>query len=292
MYDRLLFILEETWANLRRNGLMQLAAISTATVALILLGSVGMILYKLDLVAQSLPQQFEVEVYMRPHLPRERTLELKKRLEAMPEVQQVVLKSREEAWREEQQRLAGEVNLSDLPNPLPDKLIVRAKQPALGMQIAKWLRQEPAVDEVIDRRSDLAMVLGVARFVRWGGLSLSSVLLLATLVLIYNTIRLTVLARQTEVRIMALVGASHRTIRLPFILEGAVQGGLGGLLASALVLAGARVVSNYVAQNWGFLGGLPGGAPPGWVVLGLVSTGTLIGAFCATWAAQRFVRIH
>ncbi|GBC92580.1 Cell division protein FtsX [bacterium HR15] len=291
MLDRLFFILSETLTSLRRHGMLQVAAVSTACVALILLGSVGMMLYKLDAIAQSLPRQFEMEVFLKPEVPRERTLALQKQVEAMPAVASVQLVPREQAWEEEKKRYASEVNLSDLPNPLPDKLIVRTDQPEQLPQVAARLQNHPDVDEVLDQRGTLERVLAVARLVRWLGLSLVSMLLLSALVLIYNAVRLTIFARQLEVRIMALVGATLRTIRMPFILEGMVQGGLGGVLAAGLVLMGAGLLSDYMLRLWPFLNDLPPGAPATLVLGGLPTLGMLLGGLCAWWAARRFVRI-
>ncbi|MCS7066194.1 MAG: permease-like cell division protein FtsX [Fimbriimonadales bacterium] len=291
MLDRLLFILGETLISLRRHSMLQLAAVSTACIALILLGSVGMMLYKLDAIAQSLPRQFETEVFLKPNVPRERTLALQKQIEAMPEVASVQLVPREQAWEEEKKRYASEVNLSDLPNPLPDKLIVRTHQPDQLPRVAARLRTHAAVDEVLDQRGTLERVLAVARLVRWLGLSLVSLLMLSALVLIYNAVRLTIFARQLEVRIMALVGATLRTIRMPFILEGMAQGGLGGVLAAALVLLGAGLLSDYMLRLWPFLNDLPPGAPATLVLFGLPAIGMLLGGLCAWWAARRFVRI-
>jgi len=291
MVDRLLFILSETVTSLRRHGMLQLAAISTACVALILLGSVGMMLYKLDAIAQSLPRQFEMEVFLKVQVPRERALVLQKQVGAMPEVARVQLVPREQAWEEEKQRYAGEVNLSDLPNPLPDKLIVHTHHPQQLPMVAARLRPHPDVDEVLDQRDTLERVLSVARLVRWVGLSLVSMLLLSALVLIYNAVRLTIFARQREVRIMTLVGATLRTIRMPFVLEGAVQGGMGGILAAGLVLLGAGLLSDYMLRLWPFLNDLPPGAPAALVLVGLPTLGMLLGGLCAWWAARRFVRI-
>jgi cell division transport system permease protein len=291
MLDRMRFILSETLTSLKRHSMLQLAAVSTACVALILLGSVGMMLYKLDAIAQSLPRQFEMEVFLKVNAPRERALALQKQIEAMAEVAQVQLIPREQAWEEEKQRYAGEVNLSDLPNPLPDKLIVRTHQPSQLPAVAARLRKHADVDEVLDQQGTLERVLSVARLVRWVGLSLVSMLLLSALVLIYNAVRLTIFARQLEVRIMALVGATLRTIRMPFILEGVAQGGLGGILAAGLVLLGAGLLSDYMLRLWPFLNDLPPGAPATLVLAGLPALGMLLGGLCAWWAARRFIRI-
>ncbi len=291
MMARIGFLWNETWQALRRNPLLQVASISTACVALILVGVVGMTLYKLDAVAQMLPKQFETEVFLKLSATREQALALKEKISAMPEVARVVLIPREQAWEEEKARLADEINLKDLPNPLPDKLIVATHDPEQLPAVAERIRQEPTVDEVIDQRETLRQVLATARLVRMVGLSAISLLLLSAILLIYNTVRLTIYSRQREVRVMALVGASLFTMRIPFILEGMIQGGLGGLIGAGLVLLGAGLISDYTLQLWPFLRDLPPGLPPTLLLISLPTLGALIGGLCAWWAVQRFVRV-
>ncbi len=291
MIDRLRFVLQETWESLTRNATMQAAAISTACIALILLGSAGMALYKLDATAQSLPSQFEANVFLKTSATREQAIELQKQIQAMPEVEQVVLTPREVAWEREKQKLAADVNLADLPNPLPDKLTVRVRDPALLPAVAERIAQSPLVDEVIDSREELKTVLELSRLVRWVGLGAGGLLLLAALILMYNTVRLTIFSRQREVRVMALLGATLRSIRLPFVLEGITQGIVGGVLAAILVLTAAALLSDYLVRQWPFLKDMPPGLPPTVVAIGLPALGALMGGLCAWWATHRYVRI-
>lgn len=291
MRDRIAFLIGESWASLRRNTMLQVAAVSTACIALVLLGAVGMALYKLDALAHSLPSQFQLEVFLKVSAPREASLAIKKELEQMPEVAQVELVPKEQGWKQLQQSLKEDVNLADLPNPLPDKLIVSAKEPERLPMIAERVRQDPRVDEVLDHRKTLQDVLSVARLVRFVGIGVSGLLLFSALVLIYNAVRLTIYSRQREVRVMALVGATLLTIRAPFVMEGAIQGGLGGLLAGGFVLAGAGMLSDMMVRTWPFLNDLPPGLPPTAILVGLPLLGSLLGGLCAWWAARRFVRI-
>lgn len=291
MIDRLRFVLMETWESLTRNATMQAAAISTACIALILLGGAGMALYKLDATAQSLPSQFEANVFLKMSATREQALQLKAQLEATPEIERVVLTPREVAWEQEKQKLADDVNLADLPNPLPDKLTVRVRDPALLPAVAERIAQSPLVEEVIDSRKELQTVMELSRLVRWIGLGAGGLLLMAALILIYNTVRLTIASRQREVRVMALLGATLRSIRLPFVLEGMIQGVVGGALAAALVLAVAALISDYFVRQWPFLRDMPPGLPPYVVMMGLPALGALMGGLCAWWAARRYVHI-
>lgn len=291
MIDRIRFIVNETWASLRGNLAMQVAAISTACVALILLGSAGMALYKLDALAQSLPSAFEASVFLHTTVPREQTLQLKAAIEAMPEVAQVVLVPREVAWEQEKQKYKDDVNLADLPNPLPDKLIVRVHQAETLPAVAARIAQSPLVDEVIDSQAELEMVLGAARLVRWVGLGTGGLLLLSALLLIYNAVRLTIHARQHEVQVMALVGATLRSIRLPFVLEGMVQGLLGGIIAALITVLSAGLLSEYMVHQWPLLKDMPPGLPPSVVLVGVPILGMVLGGLCASWATLRYVRI-
>lgn len=291
MIDRLRFVLLETWESLTRNATMQAAAISTACVALVLLGGAGMALYKLDAAAQALPSQFEAEVFLKMSATREQAMELKAQIEKMPEIARVTLTPREVAWEQEKQKLADKVNLADLPNPLPDKLTVRVRTPELLPTVSKQIAQSPLVEEVTDSRQELQTVLAISRLVRWIGLGAGGMLLLAALVLIYNTVRLTIFSRQREVRVMALLGATLRSIRLPFILEGMIQGAVGGALAATLTLVVAAFVSDYLIRQWPFLNDLPPGLPPSIVMMGLPTLGALMGGLCAWWATQRYVHI-
>ncbi|MCS7301460.1 MAG: ABC transporter permease [Fimbriimonadales bacterium] len=291
MIDRVRFILQETWASLRGNPAMQAAAVSTACIALILLGSAGMALYKLDALAQSLPSQFEAAVFLKVSATRQQALQLQAEIQKMPEVAQVTLTPREQAWESEKQKLAPEVNLADLPNPLPDKLTVRVHAPEQLPAVAERIAQSPLVDEVIDSRQELRAVLGVARLVRWVGLGIGGLLTLSALILIYNTVRLTINARRHEVQVMALVGATLRSIRLPFVLEGMTQGALGGLIAALVTLLSAGLLSEYMVSQWQFLKDMPPGLPPTTLAVALPTLGALMGGLCAWWATRRYVQV-
>ncbi|NUL83454.1 MAG: ABC transporter permease [Armatimonadetes bacterium] len=291
MLHRTLFIIEETLTSLKRDASMQLAAITTAMVSLVLLGLVAFTLFQLDSVASSLPRQFEINAFAKMDAPREEIEAVVGRIEAMPETKSVKLVTKEEAWPEEKRRLGSDMTFEGMPNPLPDKLVVAAKKPELCLTLADKIREEPVIDKVVDLRDDLGMVQGIARIVRWTGLIFTGILMLGALILIYNAIRLTVKAREDEIAVMALVGATHRTIRLPFVLEGAVQGMLGGLLAAIIVLASVPRALDALAEAAPFIGNWAAAAPPLAVAGLLVGAGTIMGALSAFYAAQRFVRV-
>jgi cell division transport system permease protein len=118
------------------------------------------------------------------------------------------------------------------------------------------------------------------RILRWLGTGVGGLLLFTAGILIYNAIRLAVLARRREIRIMRLVGASPATVFLPFLIEGALQGIVGGLVAGGLLfLANARFGDFLVSLN--SKGEIPV-FPIGPALLILAAAGAIYGTFCST----------
>jgi cell division transport system permease protein len=140
----------------------------------------------------------------------------------------------------------------------------------------KYLRDE---QQLIDQ------ILAVSR---WVGGALGSLLLLTAGILIYNAIRLTILARRREIRIMQLVGASNRVIRIPFLIEGTVHGMVGGIFASILIGLAQTAVEGVVSQI------MVGLRFPGYPLLAMMSclmvVGGLFGFGCSFLAIRESLR--
>src|SRR5947209_7849683 len=137
MIDKIEFLLSEAFIALRRNGLMTFAAISTAAVALFLLGGLGYVYFRVSQYASDVSGKFEMSVFMRMNLPREGSLAMAEKLKTFPGVKAVELISREDAWEKQQKDLS--LSGEGLDNPLPDQLKVIladvTKADALAAQI-------------------------------------------------------------------------------------------------------------------------------------------------------------
>lgn len=297
----LTFLIEEAGKNIRRNGLMSLAALTTVTVAMTILGGALFALYRLHQSVESLPQQFEICVFVQPKLPREKTLEVQQRLRALPGIAHVGLVTKEQAWAEMQQqdRERGENITAALEgeNPLPDRLDVRLADARRTAQIVERLRdptQFPEVHNVRDDRKTLNQVLALSRLVRNIGGAAAVLLLLATAFVIQNTIRLTVFARRRDIRIMQLVGATPGFIRLPLVLEGLFYGVVGAAVAGGIVLFAAGQISAFLAKSETPLLALmqPASDPlgPSAMVGLLIALGALVGWTGSALSIRRFLK--
>ncbi len=290
MLDRIEFLLGEGLAAFRRNGMMTLAAVSTAAVALFLLGGLGYSYVKVRDYADSLSSRFTMQAFLRDGTSRSEISKTAEAIRAIPGVAEVRWIPRETAWakwqREDPEVTAG------LDNPFPDSLKVSLAQIEKTQEVVAAIEALPAVHPT-DRVQFLAddqKVLGASmRFIRWLGLVVGGLCLLTAGILIYNAIRLAVVARRREIRVMQLVGASFATIRVPFLIEGALQGVLGGLLAT-LLLYSVHTYLAYRLSDFTALGRM-GGFPGLRATLALTLSGAAFGALCSALAVRNPLRL-
>jgi cell division transport system permease protein len=294
----LAFLIDDAGKSIRRNGLMSIAALTTVTIAMAVFGGAVFALYRLHQFADAQPRQFEIAVFLRPDLPREKAMAAQSRIDALPNVARVGLFTREQAMTQlqEDDRSAGSSIAEALAgdNPLPDRLDVRVSDPAMTGRVSAALRDRrafPEVDRVRDERDTLNKLIATSTLVRNVGCAVAALLFIATTFVIQNTIRLTVVARRREIRIMQLVGATPSFIRFPMVLEGLFYGAAGALVASAIVLFVAYQTSRYVGK---FDTPLSQAMPPALgahvVVASLVACGILIGWTSSMVSIRRFLK--
>ena len=135
------------------------------------------------------------------------------------------------------------------------------------------------------------MMLGLARLVRVIGGSAAIGLFVATLFIVYNTIRLTVYARRKEIRIMQLVGATPGFIRFPLLLEGVFHGVVGALIAGGIVLFCGHQVGRFIAQiHSPLFKDVPSQLGPIDMMAGLIAIGGFVGLVGSHLSIRRFLR--
>ncbi len=290
----LLFLIHEGFLNIRRNGLMSLAALGTVTVALTVLGGAVWTAYRVTEIAQQQPQKFNtIDVFLNPEGDRQQTLDVQNRIQALSDVRAVHLVSKEAAWAMIRHR---EPKLTEaMPdNPLMDRLDVEAKEGAYVGRLAKLLHdksQFPEVMEVTDSNQEIRTLLSFARILKVIGGGAAIGLFIATLFIVQNTIRLTVFARRREIRIMQLVGATAGFIRFPLLMEGVFHGVIGGVLASGLLILGAREVSRFVYElHSPLVGDVPSQLSTLDFISGVIAIGALVGLVGSYLSMRRFLR--
>jgi cell division transport system permease protein len=187
------------------------------------------------------------------------------------------------------------VTLEDNPLPPSVELAVPEGQrdPASLRQLAEALRKLPGVTEVEWGEEAVGRLSAIARVLRLGGAVAFVVVLLATITIVSATLQLSIYARREEIEIQKLVGATDRFVKVPFVIEGVLQGLLGGALAVAGLAALSRLAVPRLEELLAFL--MAGALAPQLLtprlVVELVLGGALLGLSGSLLAVRRFLRV-
>jgi cell division transport system permease protein len=270
--SRIIFLVREALASLRRNALIVAGAILAVFISLSLALGALVVNEVLRLNALGWQEGVHIIAFLRDpgqnNVPTDAHATLQTEVESWDEVKDVRYVSKAEAWLEFQEIFANEPEMLEIdPTILPASLRVELVDISFHDSIRFRLDQQQQVvlrvrsaSDSIEQLQNLSSVLNVL------GLGLAVVLGLAAVVLIANTIRLAIYARRDEVSIMKLVGASNWYIRVPFLLEGLIEGLIGAALAVFTVWLGstnlARAGADFalfrldVGRDWFFRWGL------------------------------------
>jgi cell division transport system permease protein len=247
---RLGFFLREALRALRRNAVPSFAAVATVLVTVLVLGVFIPVVEATTGAANEVRSRVIADVYLKngataKDIARVRQVIMTK----APGVKSLQFISKEQAYQEEKKRNPEAYQLLGA-NPLPDLFRITPVHPDGINAIRDALAPpgpaggrstiDPAIDEVRNREEDTNKILSVTQAVKLTTAMLVVLLVIASVLLIANTIRLSLYARRREVEVMKLVGATDWFIRWPFVLEGVLVGALGGLLA-VLLLAVVKV---------------------------------------------------
>jgi cell division transport system permease protein len=237
------FFVREALRGLRRSSAPALAALLTVLLTAVVLGVFIPIVQATTGTANEVRSRVVVDVYVKDSATQLQQAELRQAIEDTPNVDSVEFISKGEALARAQEKnpKAFEAGAELLgSNPLPASFRVHPEDPDKLSEIVASLNAAgdtrlEAIDEVRDREEDTNKILSATGLVKALTAGLAVLLVLASIALIANTIRLSIFARRREVEVMKLVGATNWFIRWPFVIEGMIVGFLGGLLAVLLL---------------------------------------------------------
>lgn len=247
--------------NLRANRLMSLASIGVLTACLLLTGIAGLFSANVNSLVEYLGDQNETVVYLDQGLSDEELASVDQTLRSMPGLAAVTYVSQEEVLETYKGYMSEYADLfNDFEEDNPFHANYRVVLENLN-QLDEMIAQLEQIDGVysVSAPTQLSSVfLTIQRAVTYAGWALVAVLALVSVVVISNTIRLTVFARRKEINIMKYVGATNGFIRWPFFVEGTSVGLISGLLAAGLVIGAYALVVNRVGAMSGFWGPILG----------------------------------
>ena len=301
MIARIAYAFREMWASFRRNLTLTAAAILTSAIALLLVGTTLLIQRAFENLLVQWKGDVAMIVFVRSDATPEQIALIDESIRSAPtiiNVDKLQYLDKTQTYEEAKRIFAGDpVTLSLLtPENIPSefKVVPLTQDPALVRSLRKQYRSLPGVEDVALAEDEFEVISTLSKFVRTVTLVMSLVLLVVAVGLIWNTIRTAMFARRREIEVMKLVGATNWFIRVPFMLEGLLQGLIGAVVSCGGLWALNSAWTNGVA---GFKPGtgisslvVPSGYLSGVMVVILI-IGALAGAIGSAIAASRFLDV-
>lgn len=303
LFTTLKRILKTSLLSLWRNRWLSLAAVLIMVMTLFTISIFSTVLIVTNKTTDSLRGKVDISVYFNDSTSKDQIFALQNVLLSRSDIKSVDYVSKEQALKVWQQRNAGNDKIRDLItdsfNPLPRSLEIKTNETEdlekvnafLDSADYKSLIKENGISyrknkDLIDR------LVKITSFLKTSGWILSSIFVLISILIIYNTVRLTIYARCEEIEIMRLVGASDWYVQGPFFVEGLSYGLVGSIISSIILYIGFRFTlpaaerylevnnlnGNYLGINF-------------WEIVSIqVLVGLVLGTFCSVWATKRHLK--
>lgn len=301
MIARITYALRETWASFRRNLTLTAAAVLTSAIALLLVGTTLLIQRAFENLLVQWRGDVEMIVFVRSDASPDQIAFIDssiRQADTIVDVEKLQYLDKTQTYEEAKRIFIGDpVTLSLLtPENIPSqfKVVPLTEDPALVRSLSEQFRSLPGVEDVALAEDEFQVISTLSQFIRVVTLVMSIVLLIVAVGLIWNTIRTAMFARRREIEVMKLVGATNWFIRIPFMLEGLLQGLLGALAACG----GLWVLNS--AWTSGVAGFKPGTGISSLIVpssflssvmLSMLVLGAIVGAVGSAIAASRFLDV-
>ncbi|HEY2258710.1 MAG TPA: permease-like cell division protein FtsX [Solirubrobacteraceae bacterium] len=296
---RIGFFLREAVRATRRSAAPSFAALATVLVTMLVLGVFIPIVQATNGAANSVRSRVEVDVYMKTSATGSDEARVRRELLAISHVRSVQFVSKQTAYAQQSKvdpaayRLLG-------ANPLPDTFHVIPDNPGNVLAVRNQLTPpgasgqpgtiDTAIQTVSNKKNDTRKILEVTNLVTITAAALTVLLTIASILLIANTIRLSLYSRRREVEVMKLVGATDWFIRWPFVIEGIVVGAAGAMLAIVVLGLTKVALLDPLANNWTLIAA-PKTLPFTALVAVLLGAGIMVSALGSGLSLRRYLRV-
>jgi cell division transport system permease protein len=300
------FIVNEISIGLRRNLIMTIAMIITTAVSLGFLGTAVLFNQQVSVMKDFWYDKVEVSVFLcgadsgegvagscaAGEVTQDQRDSIRADLDSMPQVQKVYYESKREAYSRFKEQFKNSAIVDNVtPDQMPESFRVKLVNPEQFDIVASAFVGRAGVEQVQDQKALLEKFFKVLNWVQWFAGGLALLMILVSVILIVNTIRVAAFSRRRETGIMKLVGASNFSIQLPFLLEGAISGFLGAALATgAFVLIKGVLVDKILAPNFPITRFITWGDV--WLSAGAVFViGVALAAIASSLALVKYLRV-
>jgi cell division transport system permease protein len=293
------FFVKEAFRSISRNAIPSFAAMASVLVTVLVLGVFIPVVQATTGAANEVRGRVLVDVYLKKDATKQDVSRVQALLGRTDHVGKVQYVSKAQAYAQEKKRNPEAYELLGT-NPLPDTFRVTPDKPDNVVALRNVLAPtaaaggrvpiDGAIDQVKNRKDETTKILTATRVVKLAMGGLAILLIIASILLISNTIRLSLFSRRREVEVMKLVGATDSFIRWPFVIEGIVLGALGGIVAVLLLGVGKVAFLDPLASDFALIA-----APQtiGFALLAIVLLVASVGvsAIGSSLSLRKFLRV-
>lgn len=293
---------KESLSNFVRNGWLSIAAVSVLLLSLFIIGMLFMVTKVSDDILSTTQNKINVSAYLKSDVSEDRIMEIKKEIEGYPDIQSVQYISRDQALEDFKKNNAGEpVIIQSLEeigeNPLLASVVIKANSSDNYEAISNQILDSDFKDDIsrvnYGRNKEIIEKLNnLINETKKIGLALVGLFSVISILIIFNTIRITIYTHKQEIEVMRLVGASNTYIRLPFVFEGIIYGFIATVISLMAIFGVIKFISSF----------LPSLFPSGYLsslflhnlltLLGIqVLAGVILGVLSSMIAIRKYLKI-
>ena len=298
------FVFQEIWVGLRRNLTMTVALIVVVAISLSLLGTGLLFVKQVESTQTYWQSKVQISVYLctadsaNPNcggkaVSQTQQQQISQTLSSMPQVESVTYVSQTQAYALFKQDFSNDPSYVSTvkETDMPPSFEVKLRNPQADYNIvSSAVTGAPGVDSVIDEMTILDKFYRLLESARNAVVIVALILVVAAILLVANTIRLSAFNRRRETGIMRLVGASNFYIQLPFLLEGVIAGLLGWALAAGLLIGVKSLLLNNLQQYFSYNVGLSATDLIEVILLAMV-VGVLLCGLTSFLTLRRYLRV-
>lgn len=289
--------IRDAFKSVFRNFSLSIASISCITITLLIV-SISMVLsYNIENIAVLIKKDFSIVVFVENDATEEEIKNIENAIKNMDNIVSLVYESKKqvaESWKDSSEMFSAIIDSWDEnENPLADTFSVKVKNIENIGKTAKEIQKLDKVGIVRYGEGIVEQLLSVLSVVEKFLIGIVIALILVTVFLVSNTIKITIFSRRKEIEIMRLVGASNFNIKLPFVVEGLFLGFLGALIPILVTIYGYNALYELVSlENISPFLQLVSPAPFIYIVsLVLIGIGTIVGMFGSASAVKKHLKI-
>ena len=250
---------KESIQGFMRNGWLAIATISVLILSLYVIGVSFVVATTADNILKDIQGKVNISIYFKSDVTPEKISEVQKILESFGEIKSVEYVSKESALEKFKKDNANQKTIMQSlevigENPLLASLVVKAKNPQQYQMIVDYINKSSFAEDVsnvnYDKYKDrIDKLNGMIVAIRRVGIALGILFAVISLLITFNTIRITIYTHRQEIEIMRLVGASNFFIRLPFIFEGMIYGIVSSVFSMAILFLSVKFITPYVSSS-------------------------------------------